>query len=195
MRCVAHAATSEHHRRSDPGASHASDQRAAARCADSRRNAGPSKDARRGVAGSRSITNSLTAWLVSCTHTGSRVLDYNVAVARALAGSTASAVLLDDERGMQWHSPRRPAHRLVGRSTRPSSDECRPDARGLALAKIAQAKRDGSWESTTMREALVIPGRSRSVRSAYKNAARHFEAFRPSRKKVMLIPDQDREAS
>ena len=130
-------------------------------------------------------------WVVSFrSHTGKPRVDYGAAVEEALCFGwiDSKAVLLDDERGMQWYSPRRPR---TGWSKINKGRIERVMNAGLmhasGLAKIAQAKRDGSWELYDDAEALVVPDDLKRAFKAYKNAARHFDAFPPSRKKVMLI--------
>lgn len=116
-------------------------------------------------------------------------MPYEAAVEEALCFGwiDSKAVLLDEERGMQWFSPRRAR---TGWSKINKGRIERMMAAGLmhpsGLARIDEAKRDGSWELFDDVEALLVPKELTKALAAHKNAAVNFDAFPPSRKKAIL---------
>ncbi len=54
------------------------------------------------------------------------------------------------------------------------------------LAKIRQAKRDGSWTLFDDVEALRVPKELSKALASHENARANFDAFPPSRKKAIL---------
>lgn len=94
---------------------------------------------------------------------------------------------LDDDRYMQLFSPRKPKSpwsklnkdrvaRLIqaGRMT------------PAGLAKIEQAKADGSWARYDGVETLSVPPDLKRALAANATARKHFGAFSPSSKKIIL---------
>lgn len=129
-------------------------------------------------------------WLVSFRPAaGKPRLEYGGAVEEALCFGwiDSKAVLLDDERGMQWFCPRR---RRTGWSRINKGRIDRMIAAGLmhasGFAKIEQARRDGSWALFDDVEDLMVPADLTKAFKPYKNAGRNFAAFPPSRKKALL---------
>ena len=88
---------------------------------------------------------------------------------------------------MLWFAPRKPK---TGWS-KPNKDRvARMTAMGLmhpaGLAKIDQAKADGSWSSLDGVEELEVPPDLRDALALFPNAALHFEAFPRSVKRGIL---------
>ena len=129
-------------------------------------------------------------WLVSYKKaTGKPRFDYEDSVEEAICfGWIDSKVnTLDEERSMLWFAPRKPR---TGWSKPNKERVARLLAMGLmhpaGLAKIEQAKADGSWNSLDEVEALEIPADLRDALASYPNAASNFEAFPRSAKRGIL---------
>jgi uncharacterized protein YdeI (YjbR/CyaY-like superfamily) len=94
---------------------------------------------------------------------------------------------VDAERTMLRFSPRKPKS---GWSKVNKERVRRLTTNGLmtapGLAKIAAAKRDGSWRSLDAIERLEIPTDLEKALAASAEASRHFAAFPPSSKKIIL---------
>jgi uncharacterized protein YdeI (YjbR/CyaY-like superfamily) len=129
-------------------------------------------------------------WLVSYKKaTGKPTVDYEAAVEEALCFGwiDSKGGRVDDERTMLWMAPRKSGsgwsrpnkvrvERLMaaGRMASPG------------LAKIEAAKQDGSWTVLDASEALEVPDDLAAAFAAYPDAARHFDAFPPSARKMIL---------
>ena len=128
-------------------------------------------------------------WLVLDRAKAGKVrMDYDAAVEEALCwgwidSRTAS---LDDTRTMLWMAPRRAK---TGWAKTNKARVKRLIAAGLmappGLAKIAAAKRDGSWTLLDSVEALEVPSDLAKALATSKGAD-HFDAFPPSAKKQLL---------
>jgi uncharacterized protein YdeI (YjbR/CyaY-like superfamily) len=129
-------------------------------------------------------------WLVSYKKaTGKPRVEYDASVEEALCFGwiDSKANKLDDERSMLWFAPRKAG---TGWS-RPNKERiARMLAAGLmhasGLAKVEQAKADGSWNLLDGVEELEIPPDLRSALAAYPRAAACFEAFPRSAKRGIL---------
>jgi uncharacterized protein YdeI (YjbR/CyaY-like superfamily) len=123
------------------------------------------------------------------TGTGKSRVSYDDAVEEALCFGWIDSVQrsLDTERTMLKFSPRKPKSRWskinkgrVGRLVR----------LGLmtpaGLAKIEAAKRDGSWAAFDTVERLTMPPDLKTALAANPAAARNFDAFPRSSKKIIL---------
>jgi uncharacterized protein YdeI (YjbR/CyaY-like superfamily) len=129
-------------------------------------------------------------WLVSYrTATGRPRVEYGEAVEEALCFGwiDSKALTLDDERSMQWMSPRKPGSAW---SALNQERVARLAAAGLmapaGLAKVEAAKRDGSWSALDAVEALETPPDLERALAAYPSARRHFDAFPRSVKRGIL---------
>ena len=129
-------------------------------------------------------------WLVSWKPaTGRPRVAYEAAVEEALAFGwiDSKGRSLDDERTMQWFSPRRPGSGWAGtnkeRILRLERDG-RMTAAGRAV--IDQAKADGSWTLLDAVEALIVPSDLGVAFAASPGAAAHWEAFPRSARRLML---------
>ena len=130
-------------------------------------------------------------WLVSFKKaTGKPRIDYADAVEEALCFGWIDSLVrtLDDERAMQLFSPRKP------RSPWSMSNKLRVEkviAAGLmrpsGVAKIEQAKRDGSWDAYAVAESLEEP---LDLRAAFLTGPRlaktNWDAFSPSSRRAIL---------
>ena len=136
-------------------------------------------------------TRPVGVWLVSFKkHTGKPRVEYEEAVEEALCFGwiDSTARTLDDERAMQLFSPRRP------RSPWSQSNKLRVErlvAAGLmrpaGLAKIEEARNDGSWDGYAAAESLEEPADLRAAFAAGPVQARkNWDAFSPSSRRVML---------
>ena len=135
-------------------------------------------------------TRATGLWLVSYKKaTGKPRFEYEAAVEEALCFGwiDSKAGKLDQNRAMLWFSPRKSK---TGWS-RPNKQRVeRLIASGLlmpaGLAKVAAAKKDGSWSALDAVEALEIPPDLRQALAGYKLASEYFEAFPRSVKRGIL---------
>jgi uncharacterized protein YdeI (YjbR/CyaY-like superfamily) len=129
-------------------------------------------------------------WLVSYKKaTGRPRIEYDEAVEEGLCFGWVDSKpgALDHERSMLWFAPRKPR---TGWS-KPNKERVeRMLAAGLmhaaGLAKVEQAKADGSWKSLDAVEALEVPPDLRAALAAYPAATSHFDAFLRSAKRAIL---------
>lgn len=129
-------------------------------------------------------------WLVSYKKaTGKPRVEYDEAVEEALCFGWIDSKprKLDEERTLLWFAPRK---RGTGWS-RPN--KLRIERMGKAglmvdagLAKIEQAKRDGSWSKLDAVEDLEIPADLAQALAAYDSADSNFTAFPRSAKRGIL---------
>jgi uncharacterized protein YdeI (YjbR/CyaY-like superfamily) len=130
-------------------------------------------------------------WLVSFKKaTGKPRVEYDDAVEEALCFGWIDSLVrtLDDERAMQLFTPRKP------RSPWSQSNKVRVERllavglmQGAGLAKIEEAKRDGSWDAYAVAESLELPPDLRKAFDVGPSAARStWEAFSPSSRRAIL---------
>jgi uncharacterized protein YdeI (YjbR/CyaY-like superfamily) len=129
-------------------------------------------------------------WLVSYKKaTGRPRIEYDEAAEEGLCFGWVDSKprALDHERSMLWFAPRKPR---TGWSKPNKERVKRMLAAGLmhaaGLAKVEQAKADGSWKSLDAVEALEVPPDLRAVLAAYPAATSHFDAFPRSAKRGIL---------
>jgi uncharacterized protein YdeI (YjbR/CyaY-like superfamily) len=129
-------------------------------------------------------------WLVYYRkETGKARVSWDDAVDEALCFGWIDSVQrrLDAERTMLRFSPRKPRS---GWSKINKTRVSRLIANGLmapaGLAKIKAAKRDGSWRVLDTVERLEMPPDLAKALAANTEARRHFDAFPPSSKKIIL---------
>jgi uncharacterized protein YdeI (YjbR/CyaY-like superfamily) len=129
-------------------------------------------------------------WFVSYKKSAGRPrVTYEDAVEEALCFGwiDSKGGTVDEERTMLWMAPRKPGsgwsrpnkirlERLMadGRMARPG------------LEKLEAAKQDGSWTLLDAVEAMEVPDDLEQALASYPDAARHFAAFPPSARKVIL---------
>jgi len=129
-------------------------------------------------------------WLVSFKQaTGRPRVTYEAAVEEALCFGWVDSKprKLDDERTMLYFAPRRPGSGW----SRPNKERiARLEAAGrmapAGAAKVAAARRDGSWEMLDAVEALEVPDDLVAALAGVADAARQFEAFPRSAKRGIL---------
>lgn len=130
-------------------------------------------------------------WLVSFKKaTGKPRVEYDDAVEEALCFGWIDSLVrsLDDERAMQLFTPRK------ARSPWSQSNKLRVErllaagrVRQAGLAKIEEAKRDGSWDSYAVAESLELPPDLRKAFDAGPAGARSkWDAFSPSSRRAIL---------
>ena len=94
---------------------------------------------------------------------------------------------LDDERSIQWYSPRRPGS---GWARSNKVRLVRLTAAGMmlpaGLAAVEEAKRNGSWTLLDDVEDLVVPADLASSLAATPPARTNWDAFPPSARRAML---------
>jgi uncharacterized protein YdeI (YjbR/CyaY-like superfamily) len=129
-------------------------------------------------------------WLVTSKRsTGRPRLEYEDAIQEALCFGwvDSQAKTLDDDRSMIWFAPRRPR---TGWARSNKNRVGRLLAAGLmhpaGLAKVEQAKADGSWSLLDRVENLEIPADLAAALAAYPSATGNFEAFPASVRKMIL---------
>jgi uncharacterized protein YdeI (YjbR/CyaY-like superfamily) len=129
-------------------------------------------------------------WLVSWkSATGRPAVGYGAAVEEALCFGWIDSLArtLDEERGMQLFTPRRPGSRW-SRSNK--ERVARLEAAGLiepaGAAVIEAARADGSWTALDDVENLVVPEDLAAAFAAHPGAAEHWQAFSPSAKRTIL---------
>jgi uncharacterized protein YdeI (YjbR/CyaY-like superfamily) len=130
-------------------------------------------------------------WLVSFKKaTGKPRVDYDDAVEEALCFGWIDSLVrtLDGERAMQLFTPRKP------RSPWSPSNRARVEKlvaaglmRAAGLAKIEDAKRDGSWNAYAVAESLELPPDLRAALDAGPSRARtSWDGFSPSSRRAIL---------
>lgn len=129
-------------------------------------------------------------WFISYKKTtGKSRVDYEEAVEEALCFGWVDSKpsKLDDERSMLWFAPRKrrtgwskPNKERVDRMTKAGL------MRASGLAKVEQAKADGSWTSLDAIEALMVPPDLAAAFAEHPQAAKNFDAFPRSVKRGIL---------
>ena len=130
-------------------------------------------------------------WLVTFKKaTGKARVEYDDAVEEALCFGWIDSLVrtLDGERTMQLYTPRKL------RSPWSQSNKLRVERlvdaglmRAAGLAKIEEAKRDGSWDAYAVVESLEEPADLRAAFAAGPGAAKaHWDAFSPSSRRAIL---------
>lgn len=138
----------------------------------------------------RNHASSPSVWLVihKKGHPTGRLL-YEDAVQEALCfgwiDSTANA--LDEHNYKLWMAPRKPRSGWSAVNKRRierlfADGQIAP----AGLAAIDAAKRDGSWAALDASHSLVVPRDLAKAFKRYPDAARHFDAFPPSARRVIL---------
>jgi uncharacterized protein YdeI (YjbR/CyaY-like superfamily) len=129
-------------------------------------------------------------WLISYKKaTGKPRVEYDESVEEALCFGWIDSKVnkLDDQRSMLWFAPRKPR---TGWSRPNKARVERMLAAGLmqpaGLAKVEQAKADGSWNALDGVEDLELPGDLRVALASYPDASAHFDAFPRSVKRGIL---------
>jgi uncharacterized protein YdeI (YjbR/CyaY-like superfamily) len=129
-------------------------------------------------------------WFVYYTKaSGKAPVSYDDAVEEALCFGWIDNAgrALDAERTMLRFSPRKPKS---GWSKLNKGRVGRLIRVGLmmpaGMAKIEAAKRDGSWHALDATERLVMPPDLKTALAANAEAARNFDRFPPSSKKIIL---------
>lgn len=135
-------------------------------------------------------TRAQGAWLVTFKkRTGRPRVEYAQAVEEALCFGWVDSKprSLDDERAMLWFAPRKPKSPWSKLNKARVKKLIRDGLMTPAgLAKIAAAKKDGSWSSYDGVESLEIPADLGAALRASPKAKTHFDAFPPSSKKIIL---------
>jgi uncharacterized protein YdeI (YjbR/CyaY-like superfamily) len=134
--------------------------------------------------------DSIGVWLVSWKkRTGKPTVAYEEAVEEALCFGWIDGRLrpLDDDRSMQWFSPRR------SKSTWARSNKervARLEAAGLmaaaGLEAAERARANGSWNSLDEIDALVMPADLAAALDAWPGAREHFDAATASARRMAL---------
>jgi uncharacterized protein YdeI (YjbR/CyaY-like superfamily) len=129
-------------------------------------------------------------WLISYKKaTGKPRVEYDESVEEALCFGWIDSKVnkLDDQRSMLWFAPRKAR---TGWSRPNKARVERMLAAGLmqpaGLAKVEQAKADGSWNALDGVEDLELPGDLRVALASYPEASAHFDAFPRSVKRGIL---------
>jgi uncharacterized protein YdeI (YjbR/CyaY-like superfamily) len=135
-------------------------------------------------------SDSTGVWLVSWKRrTGRPTVAYEEAVEEALCFGWIDGRLrpLDDDRSMQWFSPRRP------KSTWARSNKervARLEAAGLMAAAglevVERARANGSWNSLDEIDALVMPADLAAALEARPGAREHFDSATASARRMAL---------
>ncbi len=129
-------------------------------------------------------------WFVSYKKAaGKPRVTYEDAVEEALCFGwiDGKAGTVDDERTMLWMSPRKPGSGW-SRPNKIRLERLMADGRMAppGLEKLEAAKQDGSWTLLDAVEAMEMPADLEQALASYPDAARHFNAFPPSARKVIL---------
>jgi uncharacterized protein YdeI (YjbR/CyaY-like superfamily) len=128
-------------------------------------------------------------WLVSPRRAADRAFDYEAAVCEALRYGWIDATVrpLDDDRAMQWFSPRRKGS-VWARSNKMRVE--RLEREGLmeppGRAVVDAAKADGTWTLYDGVEDLVVPADLAAALDAHPGSREQWDRFSPSARKMML---------
>ena len=138
----------------------------------------------------RHHTRAQGIWLISYkVATGKPRIAYDEAVATALCFGWIDSKprALDDARSMLWFAPRKKGSAWSKNNKARVEQLLLTNAMHAAgLAKIEEAKQDGSWNKLDSVEALEIPPDLRQAFKAYPLAHDYFEAFPRSSKRAIL---------
>jgi uncharacterized protein YdeI (YjbR/CyaY-like superfamily) len=121
--------------------------------------------------------------------TGKPRMAYDEAVATALCFGWIDSKprALDEERSMLWFAPRKKGSAWSKNNKERVEQLLRANLMHAAgLAKIEEAKQDGSWVKLDSVEALEIPPDLLKAFKAHPGAQSHFEAFPRSSKRAIL---------
>lgn len=129
-------------------------------------------------------------WLVGWkSHTGRPRIPYEDAVLEALAVGwiDSQAATLDEDRSMQWFSPRRPtsgwSRPNKARVARLESEgRMRPAGRRM----VELAKQSGTWTKLDLIEDLVVPEDLAAAFDAHPGSAEQWESFPRSARRAIL---------
>jgi uncharacterized protein YdeI (YjbR/CyaY-like superfamily) len=128
-------------------------------------------------------------WLISPKKaTGKPRIEYNDAVEEALCYGWIDSTMLpiDAEFAMQLFTPRKPKSNWAkSNKERVARLIAQQRMTPAGLAKIEEAKRNGSWTALDAVEKLIIPPELKKALSGAE-ALRNFKAFAPSVQKQML---------
>jgi len=115
---------------------------------------------------------------------------YENAVEEALCVGWIDSVAgrLDEERSLQWFSPRRSGSGWA-RSNKERVERLIAAGQMLpaGLAAIEKAKRDGTWSMLDDVENLVVPDDLAAALDAHPPAREHWEAFSRSSRRAVLV--------
>ena len=129
---------------------------------------------------------------------GKTSVGYEEAVEEALCVGWIDSVAgrLDEQRGLQWFSPRRPTS---GWARTNKARVERLIAAGLmlpaGLAAIEEAKRNGTWTLLDDVENLVVPDDLAAALAAHPPAREHWDAFSRSRRRATPRMDHPGQAT
>ncbi len=128
----------------------------------------------------------LVSWRRGSGHTS---VGYEEAVEEALCVGWIDSVAgrLDEQRGLQWFSPRR-ATSGWARTNKARVERLIADGLMLpaGLAAIEEAKRNGSWTRLDDVENLVVPDDLAAALAVGPPGREHWDAFSRSRRRALL---------
>jgi len=129
-------------------------------------------------------------WLISYKQaTGLPRLSYDEAVETALCFGWIDSKprSLDAERSMLWFSPRKKGSAWSAKNKQRIAQLLQDSRMHVAgLAKVEEAKRDGSWSKLDRVEALEVPPDLQAAFERHPGSSKHFEAFPRSTKRAIL---------
>lgn len=129
-------------------------------------------------------------WLIHWrTSSGRRRLRYDDIVEEALCFGWIDSRMrrLDDDRSMIAMTPRRPAS-VWARSNKDRIERLTAEGRmaEAGLRTVSAAKANGSWHALDDVDALLVPDDLAAALAADERARRHFDAFPPSARRMIL---------
>jgi uncharacterized protein YdeI (YjbR/CyaY-like superfamily) len=128
-------------------------------------------------------------WLITPRRAADQAFDYESAVCEALRYGWIDSTVrpIDDDRAMQWFSPRRKGS-IWARTNKARVE--RLEREGLmepaGRAVIEAAKADGSWTLYDDVEDLVVPPDLDAAFTEHPGSREQWDAFSPSARKMML---------
>ncbi len=129
-------------------------------------------------------------WLVwHKKHTGKTELSYDDMVEEALCFGWIDSVprKVDDERTSLYFSPRKPKSEWSKiNKDRIKGLIARGEMAPAGLTAIEVAKQNGSWDTLTQSDLLLIPDDLSAEFAKYRSANANFNAFPPSTQKAIL---------
>jgi uncharacterized protein YdeI (YjbR/CyaY-like superfamily) len=138
----------------------------------------------------RHHTRTQGVWLISYkVATGKPRITYDEAVATALCFGWIDSKprALDEERSMLWFAPRKKGSAWSKNNKERVEQLLRDNAMHAAgLAKIEEAKQDGSWNKLDSVETLELPPDLLQAFKTHPGALGYFEAFPRSSKRAIL---------